>query len=275
MLFTILLVDDQPIEIETIRLLIERNGLPLRVADAKNGEDALRYLEKNQVDILFTDIRMPFMDGLALSRRALELHEDLKVIIYSAYGEFDYAKQAIQLRVFDYTLKPINVNQFLKLMHKVIAECEQDRLERERQAYWAALEKKTLQPFQLQLQHAHSFATFEEGDETNRKVIDEVVQHVRANYGAELNVEFLAQKVFLSPSYLSALFKKKTGKSLNKFITETRLDIAKSLLLNTNMKIVDISSAVGYANPSYLTLLFKSSSGLTPAQFRERGGAER
>jgi two-component system response regulator YesN len=247
-MFRILLVDDQPIEIETIRMLINQYQLPLEVADARNGEEALQFLKENPIDILFTDIRMPFMDGLELSRNALALYPSLKVIIYSAYSEFEYAKQAIKLRVFDYTLKPIEVDPFLEVMRAVIAECESEQL--------------------------NSTLLWEEnkGDrgDHNRKVIDEIIQMVSQNYGFELSVEYLAQKVFLSPNYLSALFKKETGQSLNKFITQTRLDTAKSLLINTNMRIVDISTQVGYANPSYFAVLFKTNFGLSPAQFRER-----
>lgn len=101
------------------------------------------------------------------------------------------------------------------------------------------------------------------------KAVGEAVRMIEREYANDLSLELLAERVYLSPSYLSYLFKKQQGVSINKFITQYRMNKAKEQLLTTNRKVVDIAPSVGYANIPYFISLFKSHFGKTPAQFRE------
>ncbi|GGI46509.1 DNA-binding response regulator [Paenibacillus marchantiophytorum] len=123
----ILIVDDEHIEREGIKLLIHKYKLPLSVMEAENGEEALDVLKSHPIDILLTDIKMPFMDGLELCQRARERFPELKIIIFSAYGEFEYAQRAIHYHIFSYLLKPIDVNDFIREFTHVIALCQKDQ----------------------------------------------------------------------------------------------------------------------------------------------------
>lgn len=129
-----LLADDSKTELDVLCYLIQKNSLPLEVATAANGEMALKKLEEAPFDLLITDIKMPFLDGLSLSREALRLHPDIKIVISSGYQDFSYAKTAISLGVEEYLLKPIVPDQFLQLMHrlcrKIEAEAEACRADR-------------------------------------------------------------------------------------------------------------------------------------------------
>ncbi|MEC0145502.1 helix-turn-helix domain-containing protein [Paenibacillus alginolyticus] len=109
-------------------------------------------------------------------------------------------------------------------------------------------------------------------DDQCRKVIEDVQTLIQMEYGSDIGVGYLANRVFLSPSYLSFLFKKSTGQSLVKYITAIRMERAKELLRDSTIKVVDIASTVGFANTSYFNLMFKQYNGLTPVQYRERGG---
>lgn len=123
-MFQTLIVDDERIEREGMKKLIQRFQLPLGVSLAANGEEALEKLRTRQIDLLLTDVRMPFMDGLELSRRALAENPGLKVVLVSGFSEFEYARTAIQLGISDYLLKPIQVGEFLSTMKKVVAGLE-------------------------------------------------------------------------------------------------------------------------------------------------------
>lgn len=103
------------------------------VMEAANGEEALDILANEPVDILLTDIKMPFMDGLELSQRARERNANLKIIIFSAYGEFEYAQRAIQYHIFAYLLKPLEVEEFVRVFTDVARQCrlEQEKMEQE------------------------------------------------------------------------------------------------------------------------------------------------
>ncbi|MCY9693581.1 helix-turn-helix domain-containing protein [Paenibacillus alginolyticus] len=107
------------------------------------------------------------------------------------------------------------------------------------------------------------------GVEAMPKAIEEVVRIIESEYNTDLSLESLAERIYLSPSYLSYLFKKQKGISINKFITLYRMERAKELLRSSNRKIVDIGLDVGYSNFPYFSSLFKNHYGKTPSQFRE------
>lgn len=130
-MYNILIVDDEDIEREGIAYLIEEYKLPFYISMAENGKKAIEYLQTHNVDVLFTDIKMPYVDGLELANRAREIAPDIKIIIYSAYGEFEYAKKAISLNVVYYILKPIIINEFVDTMKMVIKICDNDEENRE------------------------------------------------------------------------------------------------------------------------------------------------
>ncbi|WP_240633303.1 response regulator transcription factor [Paenibacillus montanisoli] len=515
-----LIVDDEPFERDGVKFLIDKYGLELETYEADSGESALAFMMDNPVDILFTDIRMKGMDGLDMAAELRKRDIPVKVIFMSAYGEFEYAQRAIDLKAIRYILKPVEVEEFLRVVKQVMQLCEEERQAKERQsrmeeAYrsnahymkqkllsnlimgyaspkpdeadsqtqaqppvpiaaladtshvrlmlldsrnrffdmldqdferrlgemidsgfemaqlnefqsllvveadteqdreqlieqgnrlisWfratyggdvsvvigglvdeagqlysqfhqlesmleykffydegtvllaypaaasagsetAAVEealeelrqnisrsrfdsaklrfeqlfgelqnseqvpvtyikymcteivkavfdasaKKNAEPFKLNLEQIYKAAKLSdlkrlvlaimEEQETQGagssdampKVIESVVDMIEKEYGSDLSLELLAERVYLSPSYLSHLFKKHKGISFNKYLTIYRMEKTKELLLTTNRKIIDISQEVGYNNFPYFSSLFKNHYGKTPSQFRE------
>jgi len=125
-MYRILVVDDQRVEVETVSWLIMKHKLLLKVSEAFNGKEALDHLNAQPFDILFTDIKMPFMDGIELARCAKKLQPSIRIIMYSAYGEFQYAQQAIEIGVQHYIMKPLAPANFIEVMGKVIESCDSD-----------------------------------------------------------------------------------------------------------------------------------------------------
>ena len=107
-LYRIILVDDEEEVRKSIirKIKWEENGF-LVVGDAENGEDALEKIEALEPDLILTDIRMPYMDGLTLAERVRQKYPSMKIVIFSGYDDFEYAKQAIKLNVTEYILKPV------------------------------------------------------------------------------------------------------------------------------------------------------------------------
>lgn len=93
---------------------------------ASDGQDALAYIENNQVDIILTDICMPFMDGLELSSHARRLLPTAKIVIITGYNEFEYARKAVELGVAHYLLKPITANEFREMLMKIKKEFDEE-----------------------------------------------------------------------------------------------------------------------------------------------------
>ena len=128
----IFLVEDELIIRENIKRSIdwESYGFEL-LGDASDGELALPMIIKLAPDIVITDIKMPFMDGLELSRAVKKEMPKVKIIILSGYGEFSYAKEALNIGVTDYLLKPVDAVTLMETLEKVGEIIYRERAEEE------------------------------------------------------------------------------------------------------------------------------------------------
>lgn len=126
------LVEDEVVVRETIKRMIPwgQYGFEL-VGEASDGEMALPLILKEKPDLLITDIKMPFMDGLTLCKLVKKEQPDIKIVILSGYDDFNYAKQAISIGVEDYLLKPITKNAFIERLEDIHNRFEHDRTQRE------------------------------------------------------------------------------------------------------------------------------------------------
>ena len=110
--YTVLLVDDEEEVFQVIMKKLNWESMGFSIAGyARNGVEALEMAEELQPDVVMTDIKMPYMDGLTLCKKLKELYQKVKVIIFSGFDEFEYAKEAIKIEAEEYILKPINSNE--------------------------------------------------------------------------------------------------------------------------------------------------------------------
>ena len=128
----IFLAEDEVVVRETIKRMIpwEELGFEL-VGEAADGEMALPLLIRQKPDLLITDIKMPFMDGLTLAQLAKKEIPELKVVILSGYDDFNYAKQAIGIGVEDYLLKPITKNALIERLSEIRSRYEHEKTQKE------------------------------------------------------------------------------------------------------------------------------------------------
>ncbi len=130
-LYSFVLVDDEPEIREGIRDTIPWEELGFRFAGAcANGNEALELAERCPPEVLMTDINMPFMDGLALSERLGSVAPATKVIIISGFDDFEYARRALKLQVYDYIVKPITPGEFKEALRKVKQTLDDERAAR-------------------------------------------------------------------------------------------------------------------------------------------------
>jgi two-component system response regulator YesN len=118
----ILVVDDEPRHRAGLANMLRRLRPAYKISEARNGADALRFVEANPVDIIITDIKMPIMDGLQFIENLGQKVKDIKIIILSAYGYFEYAQKAIALGAFDYLLKTLDESSVIDMLNRVEAE---------------------------------------------------------------------------------------------------------------------------------------------------------
>ncbi|HHU79331.1 MAG: PocR ligand-binding domain-containing protein [Caldicoprobacterales bacterium] len=103
----------------------------------------------------------------------------------------------------------------------------------------------------------------------NSALLGEAVRYIRENYNENLSLEDVAQKVFISPYYLSHLFREELGITFLEYLTRIRIEEAKKLLQDRSLTIFDISARVGYEDPGYFSKVFKKNMGVSPNQYRK------
>lgn len=123
-----ILIDDEPLILQAVKKLLERNKLSIEViGEANNGIEALELIERDKPDLIFLDIRMPLMDGFGLLKWLSEKNISVKTIILTAYRDFNYASEAIQFGAFGYLVKPIDEAKFIEIVEKVCLKIDEER----------------------------------------------------------------------------------------------------------------------------------------------------
>lgn len=127
-MITILIADDEKLERNGIKFLLREKDVC--ILEASNGKEACAILQKQPVDMLFSDIKMPYMNGLELAREARGLQPEIEIILFSGYNDFSYAKEALHYGVLDYVLKPVDPAEFHKVYETVKEKVEKKKKEK-------------------------------------------------------------------------------------------------------------------------------------------------
>lgn len=130
--YRILLVDDEEELRAGIRRKIDWETLGFTLAgEAANGEDALELAEQIMPDVVLTDIKMPFMDGLTLCRHLKQQFPAIQIVIFSGFDDFEYARQAIGMNVFEYILKPLTAVELTGVLQRLKQNMDTQRAQRQ------------------------------------------------------------------------------------------------------------------------------------------------
>ena len=130
-MYTLLLVDDEEEVTQIIAKKVKWNELGFSVVGhANNGLKALEMLEEIQPDVVMTDIRMPYMDGLELCGQIREKYPATKLVLFTGFDDFEYAKEAVHLEIEEYILKPINANELSECLKRLKNVLDKEREEK-------------------------------------------------------------------------------------------------------------------------------------------------
>lgn len=125
---TVLIVDDEKLTRQEIRTMIQRSGVPVEIViECNNGEMALEILQSQKVDVIFTDIRMPKMDGIELAQRIQKLPEKPIIVAVSGYADFSYAVEMLRVGAREYLLKPLERERLQSILVKLEEEITESR----------------------------------------------------------------------------------------------------------------------------------------------------
>lgn len=218
---------------ENLAKYIEKSFPDIQIAGVfYNGRSALEFLKKHEIDMLFTDICMPYMDGLELISKVRTVWPQLKIVVLSAYDDFDYVRKAFLMGVKDYLLKPIDRIDLAKMLNYKPSKTK--------------------------------------ANESGNHIVKQVQQLVAEQIAGPITLSSLSEAVSLSPAYLSTLFREETGETLSAYITRLRIESSMRLLCETNLKIYEIAEMCGYADTKYFSYVFKKYTNVTPVEYREK-----
>lgn len=142
-MYTLLIADDEPLIRNGVKRIIDWESLGFsRIFMAEDGVEALEIIRNNKVDLVLTDIAMPFMTGLELSEILAKEFPQIHVVILTGYEDFEYAQQSVDLGVKNYILKPVGAETLYNKMKKI---CEALHIENKEKEYVASMKKQLQQ----------------------------------------------------------------------------------------------------------------------------------
>ena len=205
----ILLVEDEKMIRYGIYVMIENSGVPYsEITECRNGKDAVEYLKNTRYDLVLTDIKMPIMGGLELSRWIcdnLDAEERPLIVAISGYAEFEYVKGMMKFQSMDYLLKPVDREELGKIL-------------------WNAeeiLRKRGVESPDM----GNSGDTEVTG--VNRYKMQRAVDYIRQNYGKPIDMAEVSNYVSMNYSMFSTTFKEFTGENFSSYLRKLRIEKVK------------------------------------------------
>lgn len=211
-----------------------------------NGIEGYKSFCIDPVDIIITDIKMPRMSGIEMSRRIRELDKRVEIIFLSSYDEFEYAKSAIEIGVCDFVLKPIQDEALEKAICRAVAKLD----EKDGRQTVRKIDEK---PEEIGSQ---------------RQIINEVNKYIERNINKRLTIKEVAEVFHYSPNYLGHIFHETMGMHFGDYIIKCKMERAEKLLRVSQNQIGEVAASLGYEYITHFIRHFKNYWGVTPNTYR-------
>lgn len=265
-MYKMLIVEDERWEREGLVDFLDWNSLGIEICGAaSDGKEGLEMAVERRPNIIITDIKMAIMSGLEMSKNIKAIIPEVNIIILTGYGDFKYAKEAITFGVFDYLLKPVDEDECIEVIKRVVKKCEKEEREFKEISRLKALKLDNShyigETFRVDLQEIRN--------NKDKFLIDKVIQLIEEKYMMNISLKTIANEVFMSPNYLGFIFKKSMGKHFNEYLLEYQMEKAKKLLCSAQSKVAKVAQEVGIPNASYFCVVFKKKYGISPGEYQE------
>ena len=250
MLRKVFLVEDETVIREGLRDRIPWDQFGYRfVGEAADGEMALPLIRKTKPDVLITDIKMPFMDGLSLSKIVSKEFPRMKIIIISGYDDFEYARQAMIYGAADFIVKPLKEKEL------------GDALVRAKKQFEGDSQKSDM------LEKIKQHIVADGGEIEDEIFLGRVLEYIMKYVTENKTMEDVAEYMELSKDYFGKMCKNKFNITFKQIQTITKMEYAGYLLCNSNIKVYELSERLGYSTPDYFSRIFTETMGVTPKKY--------
>ena len=255
--YRVLLVDDEELALAGMEHGVDWPSLLVgHIYKADSLKSAKEIMRRHPIDLMVSDIEMPGGTGLQLLEWVREQKRQMSCIFVTCHPEFDYMRKAIQLKCYDYILKPINYEEFAKVLKELVHKMEAKELGTgEAEAVnWGGMTDWDIREQGRQKQE--------------RNVEQEVKRYIREHMVDNITVADIAEALHFNAQYLMRAFKGKTGLSIIEYITQARVDTAKKILRDTKLPIKEVANLAGYGDYAYFARVFRKETGKSPSQYR-------
>ena len=232
-MYRVVLVDDEHLIVKGLSSVVPWAKMGCEVVGtAYDGAGGLKLIRELRPDIVLTDIRMPNMDGLTMLAALRSEYPRMQMSVLTAYRDFEYARQALNLGVCRYMLKPSDMNEIIEAVTLMTQRLD-------------AMPAEEAEPG---------------GENPAGNFIVQAAIH--------LSLSDVADHVYVSQWHLSKLLNRVTGESFFDLLGGIRIGIAKDLLADPARRIHEVAENVGYTDVAHFSKSFKKHVGCTPGEYR-------
>lgn len=239
-MYKVVLIDDEHIIVDGLKKVVKWADYGCEVVgtaeDAAMGAELIRRVNP---DIVFTDIRMPGANGLAMLAGLRSEFPDMLVTVLTGYSDFSYAQEAIRLGVTRYILKPSKMDEINEAIAAMTAKLR-DR------------------------------GVPEEDPSAGNFIVRQAISYMEEHFAEKLTLQDVADHCYVSSWHLSKVLNKYSEKSFYDILNALRINEAKKLLENPQCRIGEISEAVGYADTAHFSRVFKKLEGISANEYRNK-----
>lgn len=210
-MYKLVIVDDEQKILDGLADLFPWKNIGFEVVGKfTRANDALTYLEKNDVDVVMTDIKMPDINGLEFTKR-IKSCKDVIIVILSSYSDYQYMRDALKLEVQDYLLKPIGYGELSSCFEKIKTNLDQ------------------------------KYSLLKENESTYyEKIINTVDKYLEEHF-RDANLTDASEIVGISSNYLSRIYKENKGMGFQEYLNQIRMIKAAEMLMDPSYKSYEIA----------------------------------
>ncbi len=257
--YRVFLVDDEIRIREGFKKLFnwKEHGCEI-VGEAGDGIQAVNVISEIKPDIVIMDINLPFLSGIEVIRRVKKSSPKTAFIIVSGYDDFLYCREALRLKVEEYILKPVDFHEFAEVLDNLKISMYRNSMEQNMQR--TGNNHRTL---------SREDSETENKRDAPRKQIYYITKYIQEHLSEEISLKIIAEEFYMNDNYVSHLFKNEIGVNYLTYLTSVRIEMAKTLLVETDKPISEVAEEVGFRDYRTFNKAFKKIEKVTPSQYRK------
>lgn len=259
-MYKVVIIDDEPLIVEGLSRSIPWEKWDCQVVGfAYDGKEGMEVIQAEKPSIIISDICMPKVDGLTMIAGLKSEFPNMQITILTGYREFEYAKEALNLGVTRFLLKPSKMNELFEAIETMTEKLKSSGAENVGEDIKADAEEGTEEEENVLY-----------NNEASSFIVNKALEYIKEHYKEKLRLIDVADYVFVSQWHLSKLLNKHTGQNFSEALNKVRIANAKELLKDPSMRIYDIAEEVGFQDLAHFSRVFKKFEGISANEYRNK-----